>query len=81
MTHLQFLAAPNSTRRRRFCCARCSRGVVLTGGLPAAVICGVVARGKGYNPVLFANLGFFFSISTLVCRARPAPQEVAPPSR
>jgi len=40
-------------------------GVVLIGGLPAAVICGVVARGKGYSPVLFAILGFFFSISTL----------------
>jgi len=45
------------------------------------LICGVVARGKGYSSVLFAILGFFFSISTLVCRARPAPQEVAPPSR
>jgi len=31
----------------------------LIGGLVAAVICGVVARGKGYSPVLFAILGFF----------------------
>jgi len=41
------------------------RRVVSTGGLIAAVICGVVARGKGYGPVLFAILESFFSISTL----------------
>jgi len=35
----------------------------LIGGLIAAVICGVAGRGKGYSPVLFAILGFFFGIS------------------
>ena len=80
MTHLQFLAAPNSTCRRRVLLCAVVAGCRLDWR-PHRVICGVVARGKGYNPVLFAILGFFFSISTLVCRARPAPQEVAPPSR
>jgi len=42
MTHLQFLAAPNSTCRRRVLLCAVFAGVVLIGGLPAAVICGVV---------------------------------------
>lgn len=38
----------------------------LVGGIIAAVICAVVAKGKGYSAVLFGILGFFFSIITLI---------------
>ena len=39
---------------------------VLVGGLIAAVICALVAKAKGYSAVLFAVLGLFFSIITLI---------------
>jgi sugar phosphate permease len=39
---------------------------VLIGGIIAAVICALVAKTKGYSAVLFAVLGFFFSIITLI---------------
>ncbi len=38
----------------------------LIGGIIAAVICALVAKAKGYSAVLFAVLGFFFSIITLI---------------
>ncbi|MDQ6649464.1 MAG: deoxyribodipyrimidine photolyase [Actinomycetota bacterium] len=38
----------------------------LIGAIVAAVICAVVAGGKGYSAILFGILGFFFSIITLV---------------
>lgn len=38
----------------------------LIGGIIAAVLCGVIARTKGYSAILFAILGFFFSIITLI---------------
>ncbi|GAC1601811.1 MAG: hypothetical protein NVS3B21_29650 [Acidimicrobiales bacterium] len=40
--------------------------IYLIGGLIAALICAVVAKGKGYSAVLFGILGFFFSIITLI---------------
>ena len=58
MTHLQFLAAPNSTCRRRVLLCAVFAGCRLDWR-PHRVICGVVARGKGYSPVLFTILGFF----------------------
>jgi len=39
---------------------------LLIGGIIAAVICGLVAKSKGYSALLFAVLGFFFSIITLI---------------
>jgi len=38
----------------------------LIGGIIAAVICGLIAKTKGYSALLFAVLGFFFSILTLI---------------
>lgn len=38
----------------------------LIGGVIAAVICAFVAKSKGYSAILFAVLGFFFSIITLI---------------
>ncbi len=38
----------------------------LIGGIIAAVLCGLIAKTKGYSTVLFAVLGFFFSIITLI---------------
>lgn len=34
--------------------------------LIAAVICALIAKSKGYSVILFAVLGFFFSIITLI---------------
>jgi len=31
-----------------------------------AVICGLIAKSKGHSTILFAILGFFFSIITLI---------------
>ena len=43
------------------------KGVLyLIGGVIAAVLCGLIAKAKGYSAVLFAVLGFFFSIITLI---------------
>lgn len=43
------------------------RGVfLLFGGIIAAIICAIVAKGKGYSALLFGLLGFFFSIITLI---------------
>jgi sugar phosphate permease len=39
---------------------------VLIGGIIAAIICGLIAKTKGYSALLFAVLGFFFSIITLI---------------
>jgi len=39
---------------------------VLIGGIIAALVCGLIAKTKGYNALLFAVLGFFFSIITLI---------------
>ncbi len=39
---------------------------VLIGGIIAAVICTLIAKSKGYSAILFAVLGFFFSIITLI---------------
>jgi hypothetical protein len=41
-------------------------GYGLIVGIIFAVICGLVASRKGRNTALFAVLGFFFSIITLV---------------
>jgi len=38
----------------------------LIGGVIAAIICALVAKTKGYSAILFAILGFFFSIITLI---------------
>jgi sugar phosphate permease len=38
----------------------------LIGGIIAAIICGLIAKSKGYSAILFAILGFFFSIITLI---------------
>ncbi len=38
----------------------------LLGGIIAAIICGLIAKSKGYSAILFAILGFFFSIITLI---------------
>jgi len=38
----------------------------LIGGIIAAVLCGLIAKTKGYSALLFAVLGFFFSIITLI---------------
>lgn len=38
----------------------------LIGGIIAAIICGLVAKSKGYSAALFAVLGFFFSIITII---------------
>lgn len=41
----------------------------LIGGIIAAVLCAIIAKAKGYSTgisVLFAVLGFFFSIITLI---------------
>jgi hypothetical protein len=38
----------------------------LIGGIIAAVICAIVAKSKGYSAALFAVLGFFFSILTII---------------
>ncbi len=40
--------------------------LLLIGGVIAAVICALVAKAKGYSALLFAVLGFFFSIITLI---------------
>ncbi len=40
--------------------------LLLIGGVIAAVICALVAKTKGYSALLFAVLGFFFSIITLI---------------
>jgi hypothetical protein len=40
--------------------------LLLIGGLIAAVICALVAKAKGYSALLFAVLGLFFSIITLI---------------
>ena len=40
--------------------------ILLIGGLIAAVICALVAKAKGYSALLFAVLGLFFSIITLI---------------
>ena len=43
------------------------KGIIyLIGAIIAAVICAVVAKGKGYSALLFGILGFFFSIITLI---------------
>jgi sugar phosphate permease len=39
---------------------------VLIGGIIAALVCGLIAKTKGYSALLFAVLGFFFSIITLI---------------
>lgn len=39
---------------------------LLIGGIIAAVLCAIVAKTKGYSALLFAVLGFFFSIITLI---------------
>ncbi len=39
---------------------------VLIGGIIAALVCGLIAKTKGYSAFLFAVLGFFFSIITLI---------------
>ena len=39
---------------------------VLIGGIIAAIICGLISKTKGYSALLFAVLGFFFSIITLI---------------
>jgi hypothetical protein len=39
---------------------------VLIGGIIAAFVCGLIAKTKGYSALLFAALGFFFSIITLI---------------
>jgi sugar phosphate permease len=38
----------------------------LLGAIIAAILCGVIAKSKGYSALLFAILGFFFSIITLI---------------
>ncbi len=38
----------------------------LIGGVIAAIICALIAKTKGYSAILFAILGFFFSIITLI---------------
>ncbi len=38
----------------------------LIGGIIAAILCGLIAKAKGYSAILFAILGFFFSIITLI---------------
>lgn len=38
----------------------------LIGGIIAAILCGFIAKSKGYSALLFAVLGFFFSILTLI---------------
>jgi hypothetical protein len=38
----------------------------LGGGVIAAILCGVVGRAKGCSAMLFAILGFFFSIIALI---------------
>lgn len=38
----------------------------LVGGIIAAIVCAVIARFKGYSALLFAILGFFFSIITFI---------------
>jgi sugar phosphate permease len=44
-----------------------SKGIFyLIGGIIAAIICGLIAKTKGYSALLFAVLGFFFSIITLI---------------
>ncbi len=39
---------------------------VLIGGIIAALVCGLIAKTRGYSALLFAVLGFFFSIITLI---------------
>jgi hypothetical protein len=39
---------------------------LLVGGIVAAILCAVIAKAKGYSALLFAILGFFFSILTLI---------------
>jgi hypothetical protein len=49
------------------CATRLIKGIfVLIGGIIAAVLCGLIAKTKGYSALLFAVLGFFFSIITLI---------------
>jgi len=38
----------------------------LIGGIIAAILSGLIAKTKGYSALLFAVLGFFFSIITLI---------------
>ncbi len=40
--------------------------ILLIGGVIAAVISALVAKAKGYSALLFAVLGLFFSIITLI---------------
>jgi predicted PurR-regulated permease PerM len=41
-------------------------GYGLIIGIIFAVVCGLLARRKGRNTALFAVLGFFFSLITLI---------------
>ena len=63
MTHL--LAATN-VEAAGFILSGIKGILYLIGGIIAAVICGLVAKAKGYSALLFAVLGFFFSIITLI---------------
>jgi len=40
--------------------------VLAAGFILSAVICALIAKSKGYSAILFAVLGFFFSIITLI---------------
>lgn len=67
MSHHYLLAAPDQHLQAARFILRGARGIlVLVGSVIAAVICGAVARAKGYSAVLFGLLGLFFSIITLI---------------
>ena len=66
---LQHVASGQTVEASGFILSGIKGVFYLIGGIIAAVLCGVIAKAKGYNTgltVLFAILGFFFSIITLI---------------
>lgn len=66
---LHSLAAGHTVEAAGFILSGIKGIFYLIGGIIAAVLCAVIAKSKGYSgglTVLFAILGFFFSIITLI---------------
>ncbi|MFF1555483.1 deoxyribodipyrimidine photolyase [Rhodococcus erythropolis] len=62
----QLLAATDSIEAAGFILSGVKGIFYLIGGVIAAILCGFIGKAKGYSALLFAVLGFFFSIITLI---------------
>lgn len=65
-TITQLLAASENIAAARLILSGVKGIFYLIGGVIAAILCGFIGRAKGYSALLFAVLGFFLSIITLI---------------